>query len=140
MLCVLCFCCFVVVGTRITARHFIPDQLLDVTGISYATYRCACSSLLILFCLFVVRVCRKGKGFAGGMKRWGFAGLPATHGVSVSHRSLGATGQRQDPGRVFKVRAASMLMHGADVVCVCALCRARRCLDTWVWSRSLHRT
>ena len=44
----------------------------------------------------------KGKGFAGGMKRWGFGGLRATHGVSVSHRSLGSTGQRQDPGRVFK--------------------------------------
>jgi hypothetical protein len=44
----------------------------------------------------------QGKGFAGGMKRWGFGGLRATHGVSVSHRSLGSTGQRQDPGRVFK--------------------------------------
>src|SRR3546814_3238656 len=44
----------------------------------------------------------EGKGFQGGMKRWGFGGLRATHGVSVSHRSLGSTGQRQDPGRVFK--------------------------------------
>ena len=44
----------------------------------------------------------QGKGFAGGMKRWGFGGLRATHGVSVSHRSLGSTGQRQDPGKVFK--------------------------------------
>jgi large subunit ribosomal protein L3 len=44
----------------------------------------------------------QGKGFAGGMKRWGFGGLRATHGVSLSHRSLGSTGQRQDPGRVFK--------------------------------------
>jgi len=44
----------------------------------------------------------QGKGFAGAMKRWGFAGLRATHGVSVSHRSHGSTGQRQDPGKVFK--------------------------------------
>src|SRR3546814_17018312 len=44
----------------------------------------------------------QGKGFAGGMKRWGFGGMRATHGVSVSHRALGSTGQRQDPGRVFK--------------------------------------
>ena len=43
-----------------------------------------------------------GKGFAGGMKRWNFGGLRATHGVSVSHRSLGSTGQRQDPGKTFK--------------------------------------
>ena len=43
-----------------------------------------------------------GKGFAGGMKRWNFGGLRATHGVSVSHRSHGSTGQRQDPGKVFK--------------------------------------
>jgi ribosomal protein L3 len=45
---------------------------------------------------------RIGKGFQGAMKRWGFGGLRASHGVSVSHRSLGATGQRQDPGKVFK--------------------------------------
>ncbi len=44
----------------------------------------------------------KGKGFAGGMKRWNFAGLEASHGVSVSHRSLGSTGNRQDPGKTFK--------------------------------------
>ena len=44
----------------------------------------------------------QGKGFAGAMKRWGFSGLRATHGVSVSHRSHGSTGQRQDPGKVFK--------------------------------------
>ena len=43
-----------------------------------------------------------GKGFQGGMKRWNFGGLRATHGVSVSHRSLGSTGQRQDPGKTFK--------------------------------------
>jgi len=44
----------------------------------------------------------KGKGFAGGMKRWNFSGLEASHGVSVSHRSLGSTGNRQDPGKTFK--------------------------------------
>ena len=44
----------------------------------------------------------KGKGFAGGMKRWNFSGLEASHGVSISHRSLGSTGNRQDPGKTFK--------------------------------------
>src|SRR3954471_12618838 len=66
------------VGAEITAAHFIPGQYVDVTGTSI------------------------GKGFAGGMKRWNFGGLRATHGVSVSHRSLGSTGQRQDPGKTFK--------------------------------------
>jgi large subunit ribosomal protein L3 len=66
------------VGATIAADHFITGQLVDVTGVT------------------------QGKGFQGGMKRWGFGGLRATHGVSVSHRSLGSTGQRQDPGKVFK--------------------------------------
>src|SRR5213082_1155239 len=66
------------VGAEITAAHFVPGQSVDVTGTSI------------------------GKGFAGGMKRWNFGGLRATHGVSVSHRSLGSTGQRQDPGKTFK--------------------------------------
>jgi large subunit ribosomal protein L3 len=66
------------VGDELTADHFIAGQLVDIQGVT------------------------QGKGFAGGMKRWGFGGLRATHGVSVSHRSLGSTGQRQDPGRVFK--------------------------------------
>jgi large subunit ribosomal protein L3 len=66
------------VGSEVTADHFIAGQFVDVTGTS------------------------KGKGFAGGMKRWNFAGLRATHGVSVSHRSIGSTGNRQDPGKVFK--------------------------------------
>ena len=65
-------------GATISADHFVPGQLVDVTGVT------------------------QGKGFQGGMKRWGFGGLRATHGVSVSHRSLGSTGQRQDPGKVFK--------------------------------------
>src|SRR5216117_4474861 len=66
------------VGAEITADHFIVGQYVDVTGTSI------------------------GKGFAGGMKRHNFHGLRATHGVSVSHRSLGSTGQRQDPGKTFK--------------------------------------
>ena len=66
------------VGAELTAAHFAPGQFVDVTGTSI------------------------GKGFAGGMKRWNFGGLRATHGVSVSHRSLGSTGNRQDPGRTFK--------------------------------------
>jgi large subunit ribosomal protein L3 len=66
------------VGALISADHFVPGQLVDVAGVT------------------------QGKGFAGAMKRWGFGGLRATHGVSVSHRSHGSTGNRQDPGRVFK--------------------------------------
>ena len=65
------------VGAEITADHFITGQVVDVTGITI------------------------GKGFAGGMKRWNFGGLRASHGVSVSHRSHGSTGNRQDPGRTF---------------------------------------
>jgi len=66
------------VGATLSADHFVAGQLVDVQGVT------------------------QGKGFAGAMKRWGFAGLRATHGVSVSHRSHGSTGNRQDPGRVFK--------------------------------------
>jgi len=66
------------VGAELTADHFVPGQKVDVSGLTV------------------------GKGFAGAMKRWNFAGLRATHGVSVSHRSHGSTGQRQDPGKVFK--------------------------------------
>ena len=66
------------VGARISAEHFVAGQLVDISGVT------------------------QGKGFAGAMKRWGFGGLRATHGVSVSHRSHGSTGNRQDPGRVFK--------------------------------------
>ncbi len=66
------------VGAELTADHYVAGQLVDIQG------------------------CTQGKGFAGGMKRWGFGGLRATHGVSLSHRSLGSTGNRQDPGRVFK--------------------------------------
>ncbi len=66
------------VGAEITVDHFLVGQKVDVTGTSI------------------------GKGFAGGMKRHNFGGLRATHGVSVSHRSLGSTGGRQDPGKTFK--------------------------------------
>ncbi|WP_062016693.1 50S ribosomal protein L3 [Aureimonas sp. AU4] len=66
------------VGAEITAEHFVAGQLVDVTGTTI------------------------GKGFAGAIKRHNFGGLRATHGVSVSHRSHGSTGQRQDPGKVFK--------------------------------------
>ena len=66
------------VGAEISADHYVAGQIVDIQGVT------------------------QGKGFAGGMKRWGFGGLRATHGVSVSHRSLGSTGQRQDPGKVFK--------------------------------------
>jgi large subunit ribosomal protein L3 len=66
------------VGAEFTADHFLAGQAVDVSGITI------------------------GKGFQGGIKRWNFGGLRATHGVSLSHRSLGSTGNRQDPGRTFK--------------------------------------
>ncbi|MDX2266015.1 MAG: 50S ribosomal protein L3 [Hyphomicrobiales bacterium] len=66
------------VGAEITADHFIEGQLVDATGTTI------------------------GRGFTGAMKRWNFGGLRASHGVSISHRSHGSTGQRQDPGKVFK--------------------------------------
>ncbi len=66
------------VGAELSAEHFLVGQKVDVTGTSI------------------------GKGFAGAMKRWNFGGLRATHGVSISHRSHGSTGQCQDPGKVFK--------------------------------------
>lgn len=65
-------------GTRLSAAHFVKGQMVDVTGTTI------------------------GKGFAGAMKRWNFGGLEASHGVSISHRSHGSTGNRQDPGKVFK--------------------------------------
>jgi len=65
-------------GAALSAAHFVPGQMVDVAGTS------------------------KGKGFAGAMKRWNFSGLEASHGVSISHRSHGSTGNRQDPGKTFK--------------------------------------
>jgi large subunit ribosomal protein L3 len=65
------------IGAEITADHYLPGQKIDITGTTV------------------------GKGFAGAMKRWNFGGMRATHGVSVSHRAHGSTGQRQDPGKTF---------------------------------------
>ncbi|MEM7024978.1 MAG: 50S ribosomal protein L3 [Pseudomonadota bacterium] len=65
-------------GVGLTVDHFVTGQFVDVCGVSI------------------------GKGFAGGMKRWNFRGLRASHGVSISHRAHGSTGQCQDPGKVFK--------------------------------------
>jgi large subunit ribosomal protein L3 len=70
--------CVLSVGDEIMPSHFVKGQFVDISGRTI------------------------GKGFQGGMKRWNFRGLEASHGVSVSHRSLGGTGQRQDPGKVFK--------------------------------------
>lgn len=70
--------CMIDVGEEITADHYFPGQFVDIAGTSI------------------------GKGFAGAMKRHNFGGLRASHGVSVSHRSHGSTGQCQDPGKVFK--------------------------------------
>ena len=77
------------VGAEITADHFVEGQFVDVSGTTI------------------------GKGFAGAMKRHNFGGLRASHGVSVSHRSHGSTGQRQDPGKVFKGK--KMAGHMGDV-------------------------
>jgi large subunit ribosomal protein L3 len=81
------------VGTRLGVEHFVAGQFVDVQGTSI------------------------GKGFAGAMKRWNFRGLEATHGVSISHRSHGSTGNRQDPGRVFKnKKMAGHLGHSTVTV------------------------
>lgn len=66
------------IGATVTADHFIAGQMVDIQGVT------------------------QGKGFAGAMKRWGFGGMRATHGVSISHRAHGSTGQNQDPGKVLK--------------------------------------
>jgi large subunit ribosomal protein L3 len=79
------------VGAEITADHFVKGQMVDITGTN------------------------QGKGFQGAMKRWNFAGLRATHGVSVTHRSHGSTGQRQDPGKVFKGKKMAGHMGDARV-------------------------
>ncbi|KAA0151452.1 hypothetical protein FNF29_04660 [Cafeteria roenbergensis] len=76
------------VGTPITARHFIPGQYVDVTGIT------------------------AGKGFAGVMKRWGFGGQRATHGVSKTHRQMGSTGNSTSPGKVWKGKKMPGQMGG----------------------------
>lgn len=79
------------VGAELTADHFVAGQRVDVTGINI------------------------GKGFQGAMKRWNFGGLRASHGVSISHRSHGSTGQNQDPGKVFKGKKMAGHMGGEKV-------------------------
>jgi large subunit ribosomal protein L3 len=79
------------VGAELTADHFVPGQKVDIAGVTV------------------------GKGFAGAMKRWNFGGMRATHGVSVSHRAHGSTGQRQDPGKVFKGKKMAGHMGGDTV-------------------------
>lgn len=79
------------VGSALSAAHFVVGQYVDVTSTTI------------------------GKGFAGVMKRHNFGGLRATHGVSVSHRSHGSTGQRQDPGRVFKNKKMAGHMGASKV-------------------------
>ncbi len=79
------------VGEEISAEHFLEGQKVDVSGTSI------------------------GKGFAGAMKRWNFGGLRASHGVSISHRSHGSTGQCQDPGKVFKGKKMAGHMGAARV-------------------------
>lgn len=79
------------VGAEISADHFVEGQYVDVAGTTI------------------------GKGFAGGMKRWNFGGLRATHGVSISHRSHGSTGHCQDPGKVFKGKKMAGHMGDATI-------------------------
>ena len=76
------------IGTELNAAHFVPGQFVDCQGTTL------------------------GKGFQGAMKRWGFRGLKATHGTSVSHRSIGSTGNRHDPGKVFKGKKMAGRMGG----------------------------
>ncbi|KAJ2960578.1 hypothetical protein NQZ79_g4012 [Umbelopsis isabellina] len=79
------------IGTSLSAAHFVPGQFVDVTAPSI------------------------GKGFAGVMKRWNFGGLPASHGVSLAHRSAGSTGQRKWPSKVFKGKKMAGRMGGKSV-------------------------
>ncbi|KAL4364396.1 hypothetical protein AHAS_Ahas07G0001900 [Arachis hypogaea] len=98
------------VGTSLNVRHFVPGQYVDITGIT------------------------KGKGFQGGMKRHGFKGMPASHGASLSHRSIGSTGQRDAPGKVFKGKKMPGRMGGEQRtvknVWVYKICPARNLM--WV--------
>jgi len=86
---------YIPVVTKLHARHFVPGQLVDIQGIT------------------------KGKGFQGAMKRWGFKGQPASHGVSLAHRSLGATGARQDPGKTWKGKKMAGRMGGDRTTIPC---------------------
>lgn len=82
-------------GTPIKAAHFVAGQVVDAQARTI------------------------GKGFQGGMKRWGFAGMPASHGVSLSHRSIGATGQREDPSGVMKGKKMPGRMGGRNATASC---------------------
>lgn len=91
----------VAIGSKIVVNHYVPGQLIDVVGTT------------------------QGKGFAGAMKRHNFGGLRASHGVSISHRSHGSTGQCQDPGKVFKGKkmaghmgASRVTMQNLEVVSI----------------------
>ena len=91
------------VGATITADHFIAGQMVDIQGVT------------------------QGKGFAGAMKRWGFGGMRATHGVSISHRAHGSTGQNQDPGKVFKgKKMAGHFQRAFHSRVLCAATRMRQ--------------
>ncbi|MSP49265.1 MAG: 50S ribosomal protein L3 [Alphaproteobacteria bacterium] len=79
------------VGAEISAEHFVVGQFVDVVGTSI------------------------GKGYAGTMKRWNFSGLEASHGVSISHRSAGSTGNRQDPGKTFKGKKMAGRLGGKRI-------------------------
>jgi large subunit ribosomal protein L3 len=79
------------IGANLSVSHFVAGQKVDVTSFS------------------------KGKGFQGGMKRWNFGGLEASHGISISHRSIGSTGQCQDPGRVFKGKKMAGQMGNTQI-------------------------
>lgn len=83
------------VGTPIKAAHFVAGQRIDAQARTI------------------------GKGFQGGMKRWGFSGMPASHGVSLSHRSIGATGQREDPSGVMKGKKMPGRMGGTNATAAC---------------------
>ncbi|CAG8525463.1 9900_t:CDS:10 [Ambispora gerdemannii] len=85
------------VGTELKAAHFVPGQFVDVQGTTQSVNN------------FLYRI---NKGFQGVMKRWGFKGLPASHGTSLAHRSGGSTGQRTDPGKVFKGKKMAGRMGG----------------------------
>lgn len=90
------------VGFQMSARHFTPGQFVDISGTS------------------------AGKGFQGTIKKFGFKMQPATHGNSRSHRMLGSTGQRQDPGRVFKNRKMPGRMGGDKTTVQSLLVRGKK--------------
>jgi large subunit ribosomal protein L3 len=102
---------------QIVAKKVIKEFRVDANELASIT-SCPVSFVVtdVLKGLFVdISATSIGKGFAGPMKRWGFAGLNASHGVSVSHRSHGSTGNRQDPGRVFKNKKMAGRMGNENI-------------------------